>query len=153
MWPAYAAYAVSFLVIAIIWISHHAMFERLDRLDRPFLLGNLLLLMFVAFIPFPTEVMAHGLRSDGTAATAFYGMTMTLVDVTFSALQTYALKARLCPNAGETRGLVVRSWLGPPVYATATVLAFVSPKATLAVYALLTVFFAAPPDLWTRRRR
>src|SRR5438309_9779037 len=34
-WPGYAAYAVSFLTIGIIWVNHHAVFDRLRHIDRP----------------------------------------------------------------------------------------------------------------------
>ena len=43
-WPTYLAYAVSFFIIGIIWINHHAVFTTLDRADRALLMLNLLLL-------------------------------------------------------------------------------------------------------------
>jgi uncharacterized membrane protein len=51
-WPAYAAYATSFLTIGIIWVNHHAVLERLDRVDRGMLFLNVVFLLFVALIPF-----------------------------------------------------------------------------------------------------
>src|SRR5262245_38989284 len=51
-WPAYAAYVTSFLVIGIIWVNHHAVFELIGRVDRMTLFLNLLLLMTVVAIPF-----------------------------------------------------------------------------------------------------
>src|SRR2546423_5191916 len=57
-WPSYAAYVVSFGTIGIIWMNHSTLFGHLRRLDRPLVVANLLLLMVVAFIPFPTEFLA-----------------------------------------------------------------------------------------------
>src|SRR2546423_10880475 len=56
-WPAYASYVVSFLVIGIIWVNHHAVLEHLRVVDRPLLLLNLLLLLWVALIPWPTNLL------------------------------------------------------------------------------------------------
>jgi uncharacterized membrane protein len=145
IWPSYAAYAVSFLVIAIIWMNHHAMVNRLTGLSHVFLFGNLILLMVVAFIPFPTAILAEYFRSDGTAASAFYGATMTFVGVSFSLLQTYALRSPICDiRADEARGLIARSWLGPPIYAGATAVALLSPTASLIIYAVVALFFVFP---------
>src|SRR5207245_4019328 len=37
LWPAYAAYLISFLTIGIIWVNHHTLLEHCRRVDRPFL--------------------------------------------------------------------------------------------------------------------
>jgi len=58
-WPSYAAYAISFMTIVVIWVNHHIVFDSMDRLDRPFLFLNALLLLTVAAIPFPTAVLAY----------------------------------------------------------------------------------------------
>jgi len=44
-WPSYAAYAVSFVIIGIIWVNHHAAFGQIARADRTFLMVNVLFLM------------------------------------------------------------------------------------------------------------
>jgi len=36
-WPSYAAYAISFLTIVVIWVNHHVVFDSMDRIDRPLL--------------------------------------------------------------------------------------------------------------------
>jgi uncharacterized membrane protein len=55
-WPAYAAYVVSFAVIGIIWINHHAIFGYVERADRALLLLNLNLLLWVALLPWPKSL-------------------------------------------------------------------------------------------------
>src|SRR6202140_1196117 len=59
LWPAYLAYAVSFVTIGIMWVNHHLLFQHFARFDRPMLLLNILLLMLIAFVPFPTRVAAE----------------------------------------------------------------------------------------------
>jgi uncharacterized membrane protein len=82
------AYAVSFLVIGIIWINHHDTFARLRVVDRGLLFLNLLLLMTVALIPFPTTVLAEHLRAnhESHAAAVAYGLVLTLMGLAFTSL-------------------------------------------------------------------
>jgi uncharacterized membrane protein len=75
LWPSYLAYTVSFLVIGAIWINHHAMFRHIVRVDETLLLLNVLHLMLIAFLPFPTAVLAEAFhrKAGEPIATAFYG--------------------------------------------------------------------------------
>ena len=61
-WPNYAAYAVSFTTIGIIWINHHAMISRLRIADHVILMLNLVLLLMIALLPFATSLLAAFLR-------------------------------------------------------------------------------------------
>lgn len=74
-WPSYATYAVSFLTIDIIWVNHHTILDRVRRADWPLLFINLVFLMVVAAIPFPTSLLADYLREghDDRLAAAIYG--------------------------------------------------------------------------------
>ena len=67
-WPSYAAYVVSFFVIGITWVNHHELFKTFARVDRALLFLNLLLLLFIAAIPFATSTMAAYLRTGGADA-------------------------------------------------------------------------------------
>lgn len=84
-WPAYASYGVSFLTIGIIWMNHHAIFNHLRHIDRPLGVLNLLLLLLVALIPFPTALLATYLQTghDEAVAGAVYGVIMTIMGVVF----------------------------------------------------------------------
>ena len=96
LWPAYLAYATSFLTIAIIWINHHHVMVTIERVDRTFLFITALLLLVVAFIPFPTRLVAHSLQShsDERAAVYAYGATLLLMAIIFNVLWTYARRNR-----------------------------------------------------------
>ncbi|TML58662.1 MAG: DUF1211 domain-containing protein, partial [Actinobacteria bacterium] len=61
-WPSYASYAVSFVTIGIIWVNHHTLFRHIVRVDRVFLFINIGFLMTVAFLPYPTAVVARFIR-------------------------------------------------------------------------------------------
>src|SRR5436189_5377129 len=86
LWPAYAAYLVSFLTIGIIWVNHHTLLEHCRRVDRRFLYLNLLLLASVGIVPFPTSLVDHYILSPqwATAALVVYGLGAVLIAVAFS---------------------------------------------------------------------
>src|ERR1700759_3063446 len=85
-WPEYAAYAVSFVTIGIMWVNHHATLTVIERVDRTFLFLNVGLLASIAFVPFPTRLVAEHLRDVGLRAAAVaYGITLTATAVFFGA--------------------------------------------------------------------
>ncbi len=85
-WPAYASYVVSFLIIGIIWVNHHAMFQHIVKADRTLVFLNLLLLLCVSFIPFPTALLADFFHAgaDQYVAAVVYSTTMTAMGVALS---------------------------------------------------------------------
>src|ERR1041385_2544927 len=84
-WAAYLGYAVSFATIGIIWVNHHTLLNQVRGADRTFLFINVFFLLCVAFIPFPTRLLATYLRTgDGRAAAAAYGITLTVTALFFN---------------------------------------------------------------------
>src|SRR5438132_5145580 len=77
-WPSYAGFVVSFLTLGVIWVNHHEMFKLIERATRGFLMLNVVFLMTISFLPFPTALVADYIRNpDGRrAATLVYGATM-----------------------------------------------------------------------------
>lgn len=153
LWPSYFAYAVSFLVIGAIWINHHAMFDHIVRADGVLLLLNVLHLMLIAFLPFPTAVLArafsHG--SGQPVAAAFYGGVLTVLGVLVNVMWRYAAHGHRLLD-GETtpekaRRIGRHFLVGPTGYAVATLVALIFPSAALIVFLLLNVFY-----LWPRKR-
>src|ERR1700694_3798335 len=155
LWPAYLAYAVSFVTIGIMWVNHHLLFQHFARVDRPMLLLNILLLMLIAFVPFPTRVAAEFARSDVDRRNAalLYGLTMTTSAILFVALWMYGSRRLLRADADpRVVSDITRSYLpGTPLYATATLLAFVSSVASLVMFAAIALFYALSAALFGRR--
>jgi uncharacterized membrane protein len=154
LWPAYIAYAVSFLTIGIMWVNHHTIFRHFARVDRPLLLLNILLLMCISFTPFPTRVVAQHAKSgaDREAAALLYGLTMTLTAVCFFSVWIYGSRRLLRPDADmrEVSG-ITRSYLpGVPLYALATLIAFVSPVTSLIIFGALAIFYAISSSFFGR---
>jgi uncharacterized membrane protein len=148
-WPHYVTFAVSFLTIGIIWSNHHSMFERIVRVDRTLVLLNLVLLMTVTFIPFPTGLLASYLRSgaDEHVAAAVYAGSLLLMSIAFIATNTYAARRELL---GEwitpeiARQQLLRASFGLFVYSAAVGLAFVDTVTSLVLCAVSAVYYALP---------
>jgi uncharacterized membrane protein len=129
------------------------MFDWIERVDQRLLLLNTLHLMFIAFLPFPTAVLAEALHSgvSQSIATAFYSGTLTLIGVFVTVMWSYASKHRELLNETISRAhakVIKRRFLiGPSGYALATILAFVSPWLSIALFVGLNFYF-----LWPRKR-
>jgi uncharacterized membrane protein len=153
LWPSNLAYAISFTVIGAIWINHHTMFDHIVRADHKLLLLNTFHLMFIAFLPFPTAVLARSLHDGANAplATSFYGATLTVIGVLVTVMWHYAARQHrlLGENISrdEARRNGRRYLVGPVGYGIATVVALKAPWPALTFYVLLNVFF-----LWPRHR-
>jgi uncharacterized membrane protein len=139
-WPSYASYVISFFVIGIIWVNHHAMFHHIVRVDRPILFLNLLLLLFVAVIPFTTAVLAEYIRSqnDSAAAGVMYSGVMILISVSFTGMWVWAAADRrlLHPRVEypAARSAIRRSSVGMIVYTIALALALMNAAVMLAFH-------------------
>ena len=97
LWPSYVAYVASFGTIGAMWLGHNAITEYLDRADGTFVRLNLLLLLFVAFLPFPTKLFAAyiGEESQERVAVTFYGATLVLTSTLLLVLWRYAVRRQL----------------------------------------------------------
>ena len=150
-WPAFAAYVVSFLTIGIVWVNHHGLIRSLRR-DReshalPYL--NLLLLLFVVALPFGTATVAQYLLSnDGDAhlAAAVYSGLSLAMGISFNLLFVWSLRSGLTLHQLDRVGMrraAIRFGIGNLGYATAIGVAFVDARASLAINALMAVYYVA----------
>lgn len=83
----YLAFMISFLVIGSTWVRHHQRFSIFRQYNTRLIWLNLFLLMGVAFMPFPTAVLAeYGNRT----ATIFYALTISAIGLTQLLIWWYA---------------------------------------------------------------
>ena len=79
LWPSYVAFVMSFVVVLIMWVSHHQMLGMIERVNYRILFVNGLLLLTVTFVPFPTAVLAEHLSTaEAKSAVAFYCATFVV---------------------------------------------------------------------------
>jgi uncharacterized membrane protein len=157
IWPSYVGYVVSFLTIGIIWANHHTVMHQIARVDRTFLMISVLFLMTVAFIPFPTRLVAEHIRDDGArAALLTYGITLTAVAIGFNAIWFYAAKngRLLREDADEAtiRGISRTYRFGPVLYLVITLVALVSPPAGAALFGAFALFWLFESSLFGHDR-
>jgi uncharacterized membrane protein len=151
-WPSYAAYVISFVVIATMWINHHRMFKALVAVDHTIIVANLALLLVISFIPFPTKLLGEHLTSgtyaDERTAVLVYGATMVAVGVVFPTLWWAITRDRalLRPHVtpAVARAELRRNLVGFPTYTLVTAVAVVAPKVSLAGFGALALFYLLP---------
>jgi TMEM175 potassium channel family protein len=148
LWPRYLAYVVSFVVIARFWVTHRMAFLLIAREDAVLVWLNLLMLMFVAFLPFPTAVL--GAHAGSPAATVLYATSVILASIASAAYWWYASgRGRLLrPDAGRARvrALRARGLSGPIFFALTLPIAVFAPYAAeiawILVFPLTRLVFA-----------
>lgn len=150
LWPSYLAYFLAFTTILIFWIGHHALLDHAKIISQPILMANGLFLLTVAFLPFPTSVVAEHLRSEsGSAAAAFYALSNLFNSLTFYILARTIDSVQKVHSAmllvQQKDGLYGAFWcLG------CAGLALLSPVVSLLLVAALFVWWTRPqpPRLW-----
>jgi uncharacterized membrane protein len=156
IWPSYLGYLTSFLTIGVMWINHHYVFELIGRADRTMLLLNTLLLLLIAFVPFPTAVLAQFIETDGArAAAVLYGATLTLTAIIFFVWWRYASSGRRLLHERVPDDVVddiTRAYTpGTLLYGGSAAIAFVEPWVSAALYLGIAVFYALPLAQWRKR--
>jgi uncharacterized membrane protein len=155
IWPSYLAYATSFLIIGIIWINHHHTVSLMSRVDRMFLFINLVFLLVVAFIPFPTRLVAEYLHKPGEReAVLAYAITMLLMAVLYNIWWQYARRGRrlIRDDVSDASLRAVDRAFDPGVIAYAIVvgLVFVKPLVAVLVTLALAIFYLPSAALFDR---
>ena len=156
IWPSYVAYAISFVTIGIIGANHHLVMHQIAHVDRFFLMVTVFFLMFIAFIPFPTRLLALDIQtSDATAAALVYGITLTSTAVMFNVLWRYAARGRklLRPDVDQrvVEGINRSYAIGPASYAIATVVALISPQVSAGMFVAIAAFYVFESSIFGRR--
>ena len=156
-WPSYVAYVVSFLTIGIIWVNHHTVMDQIDHADRTLLMLTVGFLMIVAFIPFPTRLVAESIQGDGAkAATIAYGLTLTLTAVLFNAVWFYAARdgrlLRADADPLTVRGISRTFVFGPWIYLAVTAVAARYPVAGAIGFGLFALFWVIESSIFGRDR-
>lgn len=146
-WPAFAAYVVSFFVIGVIWVNHHAVVRLLARIDRAMLFYNLLLLFWVTTIPFTTSTLAEFLQrggADSRVAVLLYGLSMEGMSLGFTLMFRRVLRsgAMAVPVPARDSGRALRRFgAGLLLYPLVTAVGLWSAGVMLVLLALITAWY------------
>lgn len=143
LWPQYFAFGLSFVIIALNWISHHAKYRVIVRFDGRLLRLNFVLLFLIAIVPFPTSVLSE--YGAETPVVVLYAATVAALSITQLLIWTYAVRAGLTSkdvDAPMFRYIVLNILPAPLVFLLSIPIAFVDPQ--IAMY----VWFAIIPMTW-----
>jgi len=148
-WPSFLAYVVSFLTIGAAWLGHTALTDRLMRADHIFLRLNLLLLLAVAFLPFPTRLVAnelHDVENERVFVT-MYGLTLLAIRVAGFIVEEYAIREHLYGEGHESEETRrERKTILPVVsgYLGAIGIGIALPRLAVGIYFALGIFLVVP---------
>ena len=153
-WPSFLAFLASFMTIGVMWLNHHRLFTLIDKCDDGLIALNLLLLLGVTWVPFPTALLAEHLRGpDSHIAGIIYSASFFVIAIVFNVMWRYAVHARLVARDLNV-ALITRQYsLGPFMYAALVAVAIYSGRWVLILSALYALYFALPPRIWRRFRR
>jgi uncharacterized membrane protein len=155
LWPSYLAYVTSFITIGIIWMNHHTCIETIVKVDRTFLFLNLLLLLTVSFLPFPTRLVAQYLQRPGEQTAVYaYAATFVVMAIVYNAWWRYACTGRrlIGENVPESRVQAITRAFNPgvPTYGLTLLVAVFSPLASVFLTFAIAAFYLPSAALFER---
>jgi len=146
-WPAFLAYLISFFMIGIVWVNHHALVRSIVKVDRLLLFLNLVLLLFVVLIPFATATEADYFprnTDDGQLAMVLYAGVFLGMSIGFSAIFEWTLHGeRVYRPLPRERHWAARARFvgGGLVYVIAIIVATFNAVAAFVLIALVAVYY------------
>ena len=148
LWPHYLAFATSYLVIGILWINHHAIFNLIDRADHYLVVINILFLLSVSIVPFTTALVSEYIGRDGArTAIAVYSGWFLLVALIYNLLWRWARYANLLRSDAdpeEVARISRRFNYGPPSYVVIFIVSFIFPTVALVGFGVLALLYLLP---------
>jgi uncharacterized membrane protein len=148
-WPSYLAYLAAFLTIGIIWLNHRAFVDKVRRFDNRMQWLNLMLLLGVATLPFPTSLLAAYVADGGapaSTAAVVYGLLSVATALPWLFMWRHLVNHQelLEPPYGlaHVRAELRRATIGPIVYVVAIPIAIVAPILALVFYIAIAVLYA-----------
>lgn len=146
-WPGFASFLLSFLFIGIMWINHHRLFTHVHRSDDWLMLTNLLLLLGVVWIPYPTSLMAQAFASNHVRdAAIFYNGSYLAIALLFNLLLFTAIRRGTVDREYGAVKSIARSYaLGPGFYALCFAATWWNVPVSLAMNGTLALYFLLLP--------
>jgi uncharacterized membrane protein len=152
MWPGYLSFVLSFFLIGIMWINHHRLFVHIVKSDDLLMAANLLLLLGVVFVPYPTALMAASITMLDTGysrdVAIFYNASYLAIGILFNLLWFVARRQKLLDHyLGVTHASKATSQyaIGLVYYAACLAVTWWSVPLSLAMNAAMAVWFLIPP--------
>ena len=152
-WPGMISFLLSFLLIGIMWINHHRLFSHVRRSDDVLMGANLLLLLGVVWIPYPTSLMAQAVNSGRLREAAIlYNGSYLLLAVLFNLLLFACIHRGLVDrNYGGVRGIARRYAAGPLMYVICLATTWWNVPLSLTINGGMAIYFLCSPEAGVER--
>ena len=147
-WPGYASFLLSFLFIGIMWINHHRLFSHVRRSDDALMAANLMLLLGVVWIPYPTSLMARAVAAGQLREAAiFYNGSYLAIALLFNWLFfTCVSRGLVDRHYAGVRGIARRYAVGLTMYILCFAVTWWNVPLSLAINGGMAVFFLLSPS-------
>ena len=157
-WPSYLAYVTSFFTIGAIWLQHSAITHALKGADPTLYRLNLLVLLLVSFLPFPTKLVSEFIhdRDPERIAVAFYGLTLLLLSLALTAFVRYAAEHRRLVKDEVEADAVEAALTHQPsflLYGGGIAVGLLLPTVGVALYFLIALYLGIPGSTLRRLLR
>ncbi len=157
-WPSFLSYVVSFATVGALWLAHTSISEYLSRADVILVRLNLILLLVVSFLPYPTKLIAEYITEAGDerVAVTVYGSTFLVALLLVIALWRYAHRAGLVDpdlDDADARMLTRRTVPAAVAYVVLIVVGLFSPVAAVFGYLAVALFLILPFGAFLAHRR
>jgi uncharacterized membrane protein len=152
LFPNIVGYVLSFLLLAVLWISHHNIFHYVTRVDRPLLWLNTLFLLTIGFLPFSTALM--GKYNPLQLPVVIYGANIIATSICMLTILSYSTRTGLLAVPAQDERVMARirsRWrTGPIFYLAAILLSFINPLVSFVAYIAILIFMVAQSIFWLR---
>jgi uncharacterized membrane protein len=144
------------MIVGIYWVAHHNSFHYIKRSDRNLLWLNLLLLLCIVFIPFPTSLV--GEFPQQRVSLVIYGGTLVITGLVLQLLWWYATSGHRLVDREIDPQLVKRATrrnlAAPLIYLLAIGVSFFSIQISLIFFILVPLYYIFPGRIdryWMQR--
>ena len=142
--PSLVSYALSFSVVAIMWVNHHHLIHAVHKVTAGLLWSNLYLLFWMSLVPFVTDYLGKNPREP--LAVALYGLDLTLCSSAFIVLRNVLMKQDRHDSAmSEYHASIQRkNALSASLYLLSVPLAYVSVYSSFSIFMLIPAMYFLP---------
>jgi uncharacterized membrane protein len=148
-WQPFLCYAMSFVVLGIMWFGHRMMFEYIAKTNRYFIFLGVLFYMMICLVPFTTKFLAQ--NTFTWYAILLYGLNLSLCNLTLFAQWSYGIKRHSLMErelpAEVRKEAKILFLLSPVVYSVAIVISFFVPQVSIIIYVVTPVLYLLPNKL------
>ncbi len=142
--PVFISYALSFLVVAIMWVNHHHLIHAVHKVTARLLWSNIYLLFWMSLVPFVTDYLGKNYREP--MAVALYGLDLVLCASAFYLLRIVLVQQdRHDSTLADYHALIQRkNAFSAALYLASVPLAYVSIYASFFIFALIPATYFLP---------